>query len=41
MHILKDPLALGLSPWYQIPDGDHLVTPEWTFRTSDLRRFEE
>jgi hypothetical protein len=41
MHVLKNPLSPGLSPWYEIPSGDRLVTPEWTFRVGDLRRFAE
>ena len=36
MHVLKNPGNAMLSPWYEIPDGD-LVTPEWTFKNTQLR----
>lgn len=39
IHILKNPGDLGLSPWYSVEFGDMLVTPEWTFRKTDLKRF--
>ena len=29
-----------LSPWYRLGFGPALRTPEWTFRPSDLKRFE-
>lgn len=41
IHILKNPNNENLSPWYQIPDGQVLETPEWTFQTTELRRFIE
>ncbi len=28
-----------LAPWYRAGDDGVLVTPEWEFRYSDLRRF--
>jgi len=30
-----------LSPWYNVPSSDLLITPEWEFKTKDLRRFDE
>lgn len=40
MHVLKNPAAADGSPWYAIPpSGARLVTPEWTFERSMLRRW--
>jgi hypothetical protein len=39
IHILKNPENPRLSPWYALDFGAVLVTPEWIFRSSDLRRF--
>ena len=39
VHILRNPSNPGWSPWYEEPTGDSLVTPEWTFKTGELRRF--
>ena len=39
-HILVNPNNLKLSPWYSLnADAEILDTPEWTFSTSDLKRF--
>ena len=38
IHILRNP-AGGGSPWYDAARAGELVTPEWVFRHSDLRRF--
>jgi hypothetical protein len=38
IHVLRNP-ARDDSPWYDAAFGDTLVTPEWTFRRGDLRRF--
>jgi hypothetical protein len=38
-HILKNPDASGLSPWYGIDNRDSLLTPEWTFSYDELMRF--
>lgn len=40
IQILKNPQSKGFSPWYPLDFGTTLVTPEWTFTVSDLRRFE-
>lgn len=37
MHILRNPATGGV--WYPARFGKTLTTPEWRFKTSDLRRF--
>jgi hypothetical protein len=37
-HLLKNP-GSPRSPWYAAGAGEKLVTPEWTFRWTDLKRF--
>ena len=40
MHILKNPKSA--EPWYKLPpDGGEVITPEWIFQSSQLRRFKE
>jgi len=39
VHILRNPADAALSPWYPLPFGSTLRTPEWTFRATDLKRF--
>jgi hypothetical protein len=40
VHILKNPNAPYLSPWYQLdPSAQQIRTPEWTFYPHELRRF--
>ncbi|MGB9867791.1 MAG: DUF4846 domain-containing protein, partial [Bacillota bacterium] len=39
IHVLANQVNQGLSPWFEADFGDALVTPEWTFRRADLRRF--
>ncbi|MCM8899934.1 DUF4846 domain-containing protein [Caldicoprobacter algeriensis] len=39
IHILKNPQDPQISPWYSIEFGDTLITPEWTFKKTDLKRF--
>jgi len=39
LHVLKNPARAGGSPWYTLPAGDTLRTPEWTFSLGHLRRF--
>ncbi|MBU0983822.1 MAG: DUF4846 domain-containing protein [candidate division Zixibacteria bacterium] len=41
MHILKNPNDKDLSPWYRVKPVGRLLTPEWTFNWSDLRRFRD
>jgi len=39
IHILRNPEDDDLSPWYAITGSETIRTPEWTFVTSDLKRF--
>ncbi|MGN6645727.1 MAG: DUF4846 domain-containing protein [Cytophaga sp.] len=39
IHIVKNLSDPDLSPWYEIPENRELNTPEWTFDTTDLKRF--
>jgi hypothetical protein len=39
MHILKNPNAGDGGAWYRTDFGADLVTPEWTFRRTALRRW--
>ncbi|RMF61124.1 MAG: hypothetical protein D6748_02450 [Calditrichaeota bacterium] len=39
MHILVNPVDSQITPWYSLDFGDTLVTPEWTFYRTDLKRF--
>lgn len=39
-QILQNPNNSKLSPWYSVSEiGEELVTPEWTFKREDLKRF--
>lgn len=40
IHILKNPRDGALSPWYSLNFGDELITPEWVFKKTELKRFE-
>lgn len=37
IHIVKNPVNPTISPWYEVPDSNELVTPEWTFYKQSLR----
>jgi len=39
IQVLQNPGDSALNPWYAASFGETLVTPEWTFRASDLMRF--
>jgi len=39
MHVLKNPASADGSPWYATPIGDQLVTPEWVFPRTALKRW--
>lgn len=41
IHILKNPVNSALSPWYEMPVGGVIETPEWNFMTGNLKRWEE
>lgn len=40
-QILLNPGNTRLSPWYSANFDGELITPEWTFKKSDLKRFAE
>ena len=37
-QILVNPNDKNINPWYRLKEGD-IVTPEWEFKSTDLRRF--
>jgi hypothetical protein len=39
MHVLKNPESSDGSPWYALPLGNKLITPEWTFDVTQLKRW--
>jgi hypothetical protein len=39
VHVLRNPANAELDPWYELDFGESLLTPEWTFRKTDLKRF--
>lgn len=39
IHVLKNPAAADGSPWYALPSGDKIATPEWTFTRDQLKRW--
>lgn len=39
-QILTNPYNKNLSPWYELKEGT-VATPEWTFQSSDLKRFKD
>lgn len=41
IQILKNPNDATISPWYSIHFSDKLVTPEWIFEKTCLKRFED
>jgi hypothetical protein len=41
IHVVVNPVEEKQSPWYSIRDDTHIITPEWTFYTSQLRRWPE
>lgn len=40
IHILKNFENETNSPWYSIPSGDKMQTPEWTFATNELKTWQ-
>lgn len=38
-HVLVNPDDRNMSPWYRAGSMDILLTPSWTFKKSDLKRF--
>ncbi|HEY8970980.1 MAG TPA: DUF4846 domain-containing protein, partial [Puia sp.] len=41
IHVVINPVEGKQSPWYSIPKDTSIITPEWTFYTSQLRRWPE
>jgi hypothetical protein len=39
IHIVKNPMSQGLSPWFEVTHEGLVETPEWTFEWSQLERF--
>ncbi len=39
IHVLRNPVDPGKSPWFSAWFGATLVTPEWTFDAKNLKRF--
>jgi hypothetical protein len=39
MHIVINPLDNKLSPWYTLPEGREIITPEWKFYTNQLKKW--
>jgi hypothetical protein len=39
IHIVKNPGNENISPWYELSSADKLVTPEWIFSRSHLRKW--
>lgn len=39
IHILKNPNATAISPWYSLQNLDKLITPEWIFSKKDIKKF--
>ena len=40
IQILQNPMNEGLSPWYSTKTSSGIITPEWIFEKTDLKRFE-
>lgn len=40
IQILKNPRSSELSPWFELEEGT-IYTPEWTFTSNDLKRFQD
>lgn len=39
IQVLVNPADKRLSPWYTVPADGEVKTPEWDFKTTDLKRF--
>lgn len=39
MHVLVNPVNNELSPWYELNDLYHILTPEWKFIKQQLKRW--
>lgn len=41
VHVLRNPLEPERGPWFRIPYGERLETPEWVFPAGSLRRWKD
>ncbi len=41
IQILTNPKEESISPWYSLDFHDYLVTPEWSFTKTELKRFKQ
>ncbi|HEY0680069.1 MAG TPA: DUF4846 domain-containing protein [Chitinophagaceae bacterium] len=39
IHLLKNPKDQNRNPWYKATENQLVITPEWTFQPSQLRRW--
>lgn len=39
IHIVKNPLDPGISPWFKLDEEKPIVTPEWSFEASEFKRW--
>jgi Domain of unknown function (4846) len=39
IHVVQNPMNKKLSPWYEVNDGEEIITPEWKFAGNQLRRW--
>lgn len=39
IHVLVNPMNTDLSPWYEVNDDNHILTPEYSFTKSELKRW--
>ena len=40
IHIVKNPLNNILSPWFEVSNSEQIITPEWKFYRTQLRRWQ-
>jgi hypothetical protein len=39
IHVLVNPTKFSISPWYEVTDIEEIITPEWKFKKSNLKRW--
>ena len=39
IHVLKNPVYTDLSPWYEVNEDPVIITPEYTFTNTELKRW--
>ena len=39
IHVVKNPANKNLSPWYEVNRDEAVITPEWDFYTTQLKRW--